>query len=185
MQVNRDDLAIILERSFLFSSLDPQQIRNLIEQSEVVSFKPGQMIYLENSPADSLMVVIEGKVELLKERNFALETVNILQKSDVLGLDQQDVKRKRICSARALDNSILIQINADGLEKIESEKSNFKNKLFALHESYKMITSVWQPGNYQSETIYYQTRKHPFALYSKFVFSGLFFLLLNGISFWL
>jgi uncharacterized membrane protein YdbT with pleckstrin-like domain len=185
MQVNRDDLAIILERSFLFSSLDPQQIRNLIEQSEVVSFKPGQMIYLENSPADSLMVVIEGKVELLKERNFALETVNILQKSDILGFDQQDVKRKRICSARALDNSILIQINADGLEKIESEKSNFKNKLFALHESYKMITSVWQPGNYQSETIYYQTRKHPFALYSKFVFSGLFFLLLNGISFWL
>ena len=108
MQVNRDDLAIILEQSFLFSSLDPQQIRNLIEQSEIVSFKSGQMIYLENSPADSLMVVIEGKVELLKERNFALETVNILQKSDILGFDQQDVKRKRICSARALDNSICL-----------------------------------------------------------------------------
>ena len=94
MQVNRDDLAFVLSQSYLFHSLDLKQISYLIKYSEVVSFEKNQMIYLENSMADSISVVLEGKVELLKEVNYSLERVNILQISDIFGLDLLDANGK-------------------------------------------------------------------------------------------
>ena len=110
MQVSKQKLQVVLERSFLFNALDKVEISNLADQIELVSFDPDQMIYHENSSADSIFVVYRGLVRLQHEKKFMLEPVGLSRKSDVFGLDIFSDTKQRIVSARSMENSVLIRI---------------------------------------------------------------------------
>ena len=185
MQVNRDDLAIILKQSYLFNTLDSQEINQIIENSEIVFYEPEKMIFLEESIADCLFIVIDGEVELLKERNYSLNQVNLLGSADILGLEDDGMNPKRICSARAKKASILMRIKKDILNKFVKKHSIEKKILAVLQSSYKLIIDAFQDKSNFIKNIQYYTRKHPFSLYSKIISSALVFSALQIILIWL
>ncbi|MEO8692312.1 MAG: ATP-binding protein [Acidimicrobiales bacterium] len=69
-----------LRSTFLFQSLDDEQIDALIEHGEEVVFGPGDVLFEEGQPADNLWVFIEGRVQLFRRVEheetilFAMET---------------------------------------------------------------------------------------------------------------
>jgi len=185
MQVNRDDLAIILTQSYLFNSLDSREINKIIENSEIVFYEPGKMIFIEDSIADCCFVVVDGEIELLREKNYSLHQVNLLHASDIFGLEDDGKNPKRICSARAKNASILMRIERDLLNGFVKEHSAEKKLLAALKISYRLIIDTHQEKNKRTKNIQYFTRKHPFALYSKIASLGIIFSIIQIILIWL
>jgi len=55
-----------LRSTFLFESLDDEQLAALIEHGEEVRFGPGDVLFEEGQPADCLWVFIEGRVQLFR-----------------------------------------------------------------------------------------------------------------------
>ena len=69
-----------LRSTFLFESLSDEQVADLIEQGEEVTFGVGDVLFEEGHPADFLWVFIEGRVQLFRRVEheetmlFAMET---------------------------------------------------------------------------------------------------------------
>ena len=93
MRVKRGDLESILKKTYLFNPLDSQEINQIIENSEIVFFESGKMIYLEESFADSIFIILGGEVELLKEWNYSLHPINHLFPTHILGLEDYGKNR--------------------------------------------------------------------------------------------
>jgi signal-transduction protein with cAMP-binding, CBS, and nucleotidyltransferase domain len=62
MLVSRENLINLIHKVFPFNLLDPERTKTLIESSEVVFFKEGDLVYLEGAAALNLYVIYEGVV---------------------------------------------------------------------------------------------------------------------------
>lgn len=183
MHVPRDDLVVTFQKSFLFKSLDAQQINLLIAHSEILFFEPEKMIYLENSPADSIMIIFEGEIELLKERKYFVEQLNVLREEGIFGLDAFEAEMKRRSSARALTATIVIRIDKRIFEKLVDKRSGLHRKISLMRDADTMIRKAHLQTKTIAESVYYLTRKHPLGLFFKVTIMGISLLAINGAFF--
>ncbi|MBM3138365.1 MAG: cyclic nucleotide-binding domain-containing protein, partial [Chloroflexi bacterium] len=76
MQVSRNIIVKKTQRCFPFNRLEETAIHRLIEQSEVLFFEKGQLIFQEGAPGNHLYLILEGKVSVLKEKGGLSIAVN-------------------------------------------------------------------------------------------------------------
>jgi len=178
MDINREQLAGLLRQVYLFHNLDNEQIDRLLAEVELVLFQDGKMIYLENALSEAFYIVLEGKVEILKEKNHALVYKNIIKPFFGFGEDIF-LDAQRITSARALDDVILIKINEHTLKSIAEENTAFHQAILQQYASYNyLINSRFKA--IPEETLCFISQSHPIAVISKMAI-----LLFGFIAAWL
>ena len=93
-----------------FNLLNSERIKFLIEKSEIVFFKEGDLVYLEGAAALNFYVIYEGAVEIFVEEHKNLRRLNILHDGDCFGEDALKQNAYRSSTARIMQGSLLIKI---------------------------------------------------------------------------
>lgn len=106
-----DDPRQLLAKTPLFSALDEATLDSVIKELEIVNLKRGKDLFLEGDEADTLYVVAEGRIAIIKsfvDRKDSM--VALIEPGDLfgeMGLFQQQV---RSATARAVEHSQLLMV---------------------------------------------------------------------------
>lgn len=75
-------------------------------------YTEGEYIFRQGDPADSLHVVIKGKVELVLDTTTGEKQLGVLKKGDIFGATTLFAKRSRYSSARAIGSARTMRMEA-------------------------------------------------------------------------
>ncbi|STD02419.1 CRP-like cAMP-activated global transcriptional regulator GlxR [Corynebacterium renale] len=76
----------ILSRAGIFQGVDPEAVRNLIEDMQTVRYPRGTTIFDEGEPGDRLFIITQGKVKLARHSNDGRENLlTVMGPSDMFG----------------------------------------------------------------------------------------------------
>jgi len=176
MLVSRENLVNLIHKVFPFNLLDSEKTKSLIERSEVVFFKEGDLVYLEGASAINYYVIYEGIVEIFIEEHNHLRRLNLLQDGDSFGEETLKQNTNRSSTARIVKACLLIKIPKKLIDELLSENSNLAKGFSILSTSYdKLFDPKFQ--DLSQETICYIGHPHYFVFLSKVLYSLLIFLL--------
>jgi len=180
MLVSRENLTNLIHKVFPFNHLDPESIKSLIERSEVVFFKEGDLVYLEGAAAINFYLVYEGVVEIFVEEHKNLRRLNILHDGDCFGEDALKQNASRSSTARIIKGSLLIKIPKKLIDELNSENSGLAKSFSILSTAYDKLFNL-KFRDLSQETIYYLGHPHYFGFFSKVLLS-LFILLITVLA---
>ena len=67
--------AAAMRRSFLFSSVSPDDTADLLATAEEKNFKPGEYVFWEGDAPDRFFLLVSGRVKVIKHGSQGRETV--------------------------------------------------------------------------------------------------------------
>ncbi len=108
----------ILQRSKLFGSLAPEAIAKLSRHFEPVVYQLGEVIYREGEPGDTMLVIGEGDVEIVKLAGQSGHVLSRLGSGEHVGEMSMISAEKRSASVRAASTVYALkldQVEFDGL----------------------------------------------------------------------
>ena len=176
MLVNRENLINLIHKVFPFNLLDPEKTKSVIERSEVVFFKEGDLVYLEGAAAINFYAIYEGVVEIFVEGHQKLRRLNILHDGDCFGEDTLKQNASRTSTARILKGSLLIKIPKKLIDELHSENAELAKGFSILSTAYDKSFDL-KFRDLSQETVYYLGHPHYFGFISKVLLSLLIFLL--------
>jgi aspartate ammonia-lyase len=116
----------------LFSDLSDDE-RGLFSRSiEVLEFKPGQLIFEENSHRRNLFIIYDGEVELFKKSPYGEEKrLSFFGKYDFLGEGSLMDDYPHSATARALLKTTLLAISREAFRKLCEENPAIGTKILS------------------------------------------------------
>jgi len=135
--------------------LNPDQIKSVIDKAEVLVYKSGKVIYLQNSFGENVYLVLEGNVELLCEKNSNIVTVNSYRPISLFGYDAFAANPVRKTSARAQTDSLVVRMNASELWRIIQDDKNLLFTFTQILKGYLLMTQIGLEGRKPGETIHF------------------------------
>lgn len=106
----------VLQKSILFENLLPEEFEYLSEISQIKEYKVGDIIFYEAEPGNSLYVIIEGEVEILrKDSEGKLKPIAILKSGDFFGEMSLIDKEMRSATARAKTDVKALVLTSENL----------------------------------------------------------------------
>jgi hypothetical protein len=172
MQVSRNLLVARIKKCFPFNQLDETMIHRLIEQSEVLFFENGQMIFQVGTTGGHLYLILEGKVSILQETRGFPHVINQKMDGGVFGEEVLLPNKKRLATIKAETNLMVLKIPAVYLTNFLDQNPEIAKPLEILVSSYLNLIKnrAVQP---LTESIYFFGRPHIF-LYIKRLIIPLF-----------
>ncbi len=89
------------------------------KKSGIRKFKPGEVLFHENEPADCLYIIQKGQVRLYRPKGRGFVDLAILRQGEVIGemafFDEKSTRRS--CSAASIMNTEVIQISFQAFAK--------------------------------------------------------------------
>jgi signal transduction histidine kinase len=102
----------------LFAGLTPAQVTQLCRSSRRVTFKAGELVIEEGAPGEALFIILSGELEVSKRdggRDLVLAT---RRAGEYLGEMSLIERSPRTASARATQDSELLEIDAAGFDEL-------------------------------------------------------------------
>ena len=113
----------LLKDNNLFSSLSDKQISKLVELSSLCSYGPGEIIAIEQESGDSLFMLIEGKVSIIKADMTAEATeITQLVKGDICGEMTVFTDAPRSATIRSVNKSDILEIHRHAIAELIEEE---------------------------------------------------------------
>ena len=160
MDISREQLANAVRKVFAFHRLKSDQLAMLLADAELLYFPAEKMVFVEGSKAESLFIVYQGQIEILKEIAGGLIYKNSINPFFSFGEDIFMEPHQRRTSARAAGDTILIKINRAVIQEIAAEDGEFQQAMLRQFASY---TQLLETGleRIADETLCYISRAHP------------------------
>lgn len=114
-QIKENDLF----KSSNFSELDFGDLK-----LDIVSLKTGEILYRQGDSADSIYLVTEGEINLIKEQGFG-KTHSCLSKNKFFGHEEYFLQTNRDSVAIALKDSCLVKLSKENIEILFSRDNSF------------------------------------------------------------
>jgi uncharacterized membrane protein YdbT with pleckstrin-like domain len=168
MKISRDELTRFIKKLFPFNYLDGDSFDLMLNNSQVVFFPAGKMIYLESSPAEFFYMIHSGQIEILKEKNHSLKQLNVLNSQFACGEDALNNNQDRLTSARALTDVVLIKISSEVVQQIRRINPAFNKKIIIMVSSYLHLVNK-RFLRAEDETIFYIGQPHKSILLLKII----------------
>ncbi|MFN7132080.1 MAG: cyclic nucleotide-binding domain-containing protein [Myxococcales bacterium] len=103
----------ILQRSPLFHMLAPAELTLTAELSREVRLEPGELVFEEGEPGDSLFIIGEGEVEILRhDESGAPKLIGVVGAPGFFGEMALIDKELRSATVRARTACLLLQLSA-------------------------------------------------------------------------
>ena len=112
-----------LFRNLNISSLDIDDLK-----LNLINLKKGEILFRQGDPANSIYLVIEGEINLIKKQTFG-KTHSLLSKNNFFGHEEYFLKTNRNSIAIALKDSRIAELSKENIEIILSRDSSVLNNL--------------------------------------------------------
>jgi len=113
----------LLKNNDLFSVLSDKHISKLVEQSSSCSYGPGEIIAIEEEYGDSLFMLIDGKVSIIKADMTAEATeITQLVKGDICGEMTVFTDAPRSATIRSINHSEVLEIHRHAIAELIDEE---------------------------------------------------------------
>ena len=111
----------VLQSLPYFASLPVEQIESLCRACEVIEVEPGQVVIVEGSPPEGLLVVVEGMFEATRQTGTEQIRLGDAGQGEVLG--EMSILENQVASAtvRALEKGSLIKVPVEVFRKVLSD----------------------------------------------------------------
>jgi CRP-like cAMP-binding protein len=116
----------VIAQSPLFEMLSSAELETLAELSQVRVCAPGDVVFEEGQPGDSLFVIARGQVEVLGRDGGVPRPLAVLEPPEFFGEMSLIDKEYRSATLRARTEAVLLQLTARGLATFrESHRDGF------------------------------------------------------------
>ncbi|MCG7626093.1 HlyD family type I secretion periplasmic adaptor subunit [Epibacterium sp. Ofav1-8] len=92
------------------STIEPRRIARRSAEPEDLRFRPGEVVFAQGAPADSVYIVLEGEVALARNKRARSNVLDTRHPDDVLGEDAFSPDGLRLVTARARTACVLRRI---------------------------------------------------------------------------
>jgi CRP/FNR family transcriptional regulator len=139
-----------LQKSEVFSSLKSEELDDISNYFEKVTFGNNDTIFNEGDPSDKFYLVAEGSVKVLKHTVMGKDIIlEMMSPGDIFGGVAVLDKKPFPASAQAMESTTVIRISRQNLLKIMEDYPTlkldivkyFSNKLRDAHEMLKNIAT--------------------------------------------
>jgi CRP/FNR family transcriptional regulator, cyclic AMP receptor protein len=108
--------AEILQKSYLFEGLLPEEIEMLAELTQQKNFKAQEKVFEQGDVGDSLYLLVEGSVDVIQKLPGGKEhTIAVLQAPDFFGEMSLIDKEYRSAAIRARTDSLILCLTNENL----------------------------------------------------------------------
>jgi CRP-like cAMP-binding protein len=113
-----------LKRIKSLAVLDDAQLSAFLNLIEVVNLTPAANLFREGQPGNSMFLILEGqmRVSIQKRNSHESLLLRVLEAGDAFGEIALLSHTPRSASVEAMQNTVLIQISADALQKLMVEQ---------------------------------------------------------------
>jgi membrane protein YdbS with pleckstrin-like domain len=170
MLVSRENLTKTINKVFPFNLLNSEKIKSLVEKSEVVFFKEGDLVYLEGAAAINFYVIYEGVVEIFVEEHQSLRRLNSLHDGDFFGEDVLKQNASRSSTARVIKDALLIKIPKKLMVDLLNENHDTSKSFSIISRTYKRLLDL-KFRDLSQESVYYLGNPHFFSFASRIFLS--------------
>ena len=154
-----------LKKLHLFRGLNDAQLASVAEEMAELSYPEPDTVFVQGSPADSLYLIYQGRVEITrhtKKRDIKIAT---LVRGDYFGEQGLLTGHTRSATVKADKGTLLLVLSRERfrslLKKVPSLRPNFEimvsSRKLAAEKNFKWLDD--------DEVIYFMARKHPVVLY--------------------
>lgn len=99
----------LMSQITLFQNIPKQSLKLIRSRCHTRFFKKGEMVFREGEPGIGMYIILEGKIEIFKEKENRKTTLSLLEKGDFFGeISLLLADRPRSASAMALEASTLL-----------------------------------------------------------------------------
>lgn len=112
------DVVAALRASSLFAALPDRDVTELAASGQTVDVAAGEVLMAEGDPSDSLVVVLEGEIEVVREGGGAHLLLNVCTRGDLLGELGVLQGLPRSATVRARTRAKVRRIGADALDRM-------------------------------------------------------------------
>ena len=115
--------AELLQNNHFFSILSTQQLSKLLKMSPIRSYGPGEIIAIEQESGDSLFMLIDGQVSIIKS-NSEQQTTEVakLQSGDICGEMTVFTDAPRSATIRSHSQSDILEIDRHAIAELIEEE---------------------------------------------------------------
>jgi signal transduction histidine kinase len=112
------DVAAALRASSLFADLPDRDVAELAASGQTIDVAAGEVLMAEGDPSDSLVVVLDGEIEVVREGGGAPLLLNVCTRGDLLGELGVLQGLPRSATVRARTPAKVRRIGADALDRM-------------------------------------------------------------------
>jgi CRP-like cAMP-binding protein len=134
MKINLTRLEPVLEKLFLFKSLDRGMKERFIEESVVVIAQKNEVIIREGDVENTIYILIEGEVEVKTVREGEEIFLSLLKPNAIIGEISAMTQKPRTATVVAATPCSLIRIKAEMVSQIIAGNPNVKKLLEAIKD---------------------------------------------------
>jgi len=130
--MNIQEINHFIQKVDLFSELDSKEIDIISANLEQKDFSKGSILFSENSPRESLFIILSGEVELYKSTAFGEERrISYFTRYDFIGEGTFIDNSPHSTSARAVVNTVVLSLKKEKCLAIFTENGNIAVKIIS------------------------------------------------------
>ncbi|MCK4912619.1 MAG: patatin-like phospholipase family protein [Candidatus Omnitrophica bacterium] len=115
--MNNKEINLIIGNSPPFNGLNPRQIKQLINISEVKEYKNGEIIYKEKDPPGRFYFLIKGRVVASAKAGAKDRRIEILKRGTCFGIISLLTNDPHSVTVKSIETSLVLQIEDDDFKK--------------------------------------------------------------------
>lgn len=112
------DKTVVFSQIPLFFDLTTKEKDLVFESSEVISYKPGDIIYRQGNAPDAFFCILTGRVQIFSQKDGTEETLEFITRGKYFGFISLLTGEPHSVSARAVNDTLIIRIPRENFEKI-------------------------------------------------------------------
>jgi len=134
IKINVQRLEPVLEKLFLFKSLEREMKDRFVEESVVIIADGGETIITEGAVEETIYILIEGEVEVKTVKDGAEVFLSILKPNAIIGEISAMTRKPRSATVVAATPCSLIRVRADLVQQIVQKNPNVRMMLEAIRQ---------------------------------------------------
>jgi small-conductance mechanosensitive channel len=117
----------------MFADLSEEQLQLLLADSQLLTFGPGEAVVLEGAEGDSLYCLLQGKVDVCKDRgNGVSVSISKLCAGDVFGEMTLFLGTPRTATVRTIDECLLLRLGRRSVGRLLEDNPSLLERIAAL-----------------------------------------------------
>ncbi|MBL8919727.1 MAG: cyclic nucleotide-binding domain-containing protein [Myxococcaceae bacterium] len=117
----------------LFKDLPVESIEALAQGAKQLEIPDGEFLFLEGDEARSFYVVVEGTIELLRQKDGREVALRHANRGESLGLFGLFSAQLRAASSRAIGDCVLIEVSGERLQELLDSDDVLHERVLQMH----------------------------------------------------
>jgi len=163
-----------LRKLHLFRGLTDEELAWVAEELQEKTFQQTGIVFDEGSDADSLDIVFDGRVNILRRGKDKPIKVASLVRGDYFGEQGLLNGKKRTATVEAEPNTIVLILYREPFTRLMSKSLGLHQNFDIMMASRRLANELQFKWLTENEIIYFLTRKHQFLLIRAMVLPVLF-----------